>query len=111
MTLLPTPTNRSQNQVSISYLSKQVRLQRPLCPTEAGSHGTFFSAAAGFAQQGFAHEHFQKRLVANALAFSDLAGLCKIGFRQPDSDLHAALLVQLRNQTRSPGPGSFRYPF
>src|SRR3972149_10875730 len=67
------------------------------------------SAAAGFAYEALAHEHFQKGLIANALAFRDLAGLCEISFRQADRDLHATLLIQLRNQTRSPGLGSLGF--
>jgi hypothetical protein len=43
----------------------------------------------------------------NALTVSDLAGLCEIGLRQPNRDLHATFFVQRRHQARSRGLGFF----
>src|SRR5258708_4142928 len=54
-------------------------------------------ASPGFAHETLAHEHFQESLVADALPLSDPPGLRKIGFRQPDGDLHATLLIHPRN--------------
>jgi hypothetical protein len=65
------------------------------------------SAAPGFACEALVHQHFQEGLVANALSVRDLAGLREVGFRQADCDLDAALLIQQRNQARSPGLGPF----
>jgi hypothetical protein len=41
-----------------------------------------------FAPQAFMHKHFQKRLVSNALAASDLSGFGDIRRGQSKCDLH-----------------------
>ena len=41
---------------------------------------------------------FQEGLVANSFAVGDLTGLCDIGFRQTEGNLHAGPSSQFRNQ-------------
>jgi plasmid stabilization system protein ParE len=50
-------------------------------------------SAFAFAFQAFVDEHLQQRLVADAFAARDLAGLLDVGFRQSDRDLNTSLPV------------------
>src|SRR5947209_817447 len=55
--------------------------------------------AAGLPYKPFAHEHLQQRLITDALAFSDLAGLSDVGFGQTNSNLHTIFFIQRCNET------------
>jgi hypothetical protein len=61
------------------------------------------SASPGFARQALVYQHLQQSLITESFALGQLSRLGEIGLRQAKRDLHAALLVHVRDQGRAPG--------